>query len=158
MTVTLELVGFDDMEAALDQLPQGVRKGGGRRAMLKAAQPMADLAAALAPRDSGDLAASITVSTKLDRRQAREHRREAGGDRAFIEVFVGPSYDLGAGGRHGHLVEFGTVHSAPQPFMRPAWDQDQRAMLERLKVDLWAEIKKSLARAEAKAARLAAQG
>ena len=73
-------------------------------------------------------------------------------------MFVGPSYDLGAGGRHGHLLEFGTAHSAAQPFMRPAWDQDHKALLERLKVEIWTEIKKSMARAERKAARLAAGG
>ena len=69
-------------------------------------------------------------------------------------------------GRHGHLVEFGTkphinkgrfpgsLHpgTSPRPFMRPAWDQDKDAMLERLRVELWTQISRAVQRAEKRAA------
>ena len=152
------LGGFDEMEEALDDLEMATRKSVTRRALKKSAQPLADLANSLAPRDSGRLAASISVSIKLDGRQSKLHRRMFRSDKAAVEMFVGPSYLAFGGGRHGHLLEFGTAHTAAQPFMRPAWDQDNRALLERLKVELWIEIKKSMARAERKAARLAAAG
>ena len=155
MTAEMVLGGFEEMEEALEQLANSTRKPAMRRALKRAAQPMASIAASLAPVASGALAASITVSPKLDRRQAGMHRRMFRDDKAAVEMFVGPSYDLGAGGRHGHLLEFGTYKMAAQPFMRPAWDQDSRALLERLKSEAWAEIKKSMARAERKAARLA---
>ena len=53
--------------------------------------------------------------------------------------------------------EFGTRHHSAQPFMRPAFDQDHLSLLDRLKVELWADIQKAIARAERRAARLAAQ-
>jgi hypothetical protein len=45
-----------------------------------------------------------------------------------------------------------------QPFARPAWDADGKKMLDRLKAELWADIQKTVARAERRAARLAARG
>jgi len=158
MTVEMVIGGFDEMEEALEELAESTRKAAMRRALVKSAKPMADLAASLAPVRSGALAASVAVSTKLDKRAAAKHRRMFNDDRAAVEVFVGPAYNIGSGGRHGHLLEFGTVHSAAQPFMRPAWDQDSKALLERLKVEIWSEIKKSLARAERKALRMASNG
>lgn len=158
MTAEMVLGGFDEMEEALEQLASSTRKPVMRRALKKSAQPMAGIAASLAPVDSGALAGSIAVSPKLDRRQAGMHRRMFRDYKAAVEMFVGPSYDLGAGGRHGHLLEFGTYKMPAQPFMRPAWDQDSRALLDRLKAEIWTEIKKSMARAERKAARLSAGG
>ena len=158
MTVTMDTQGFAELEDALDQLSKSAGKGVLRRSLKKAAAPMVEAAIAKVPVASGDLKGSITVSTRLAKRQAGKHRRMFRDDRASIEMFLGPSYDLGDGGRHGHLVEFGTEHSAPQPFMRPAWDQDQKAMLDRLSRELWAELDKSIKRAERKAARAAAKG
>ena len=155
MTVSVKIEGFSDLEKELERLSKSQGKAVLRRALKKSAEPMADLARSMAPVDEGDLQRSITVSTKLDKRQAGMHRRMFRDERASVEMFVGPSYNLGAGGRHGHFLEFGTVNHGPQPFMRPAWDRDQKPMLERLKAEIWAEIQKTIARAERKAARAA---
>lgn len=153
MSLTYGLEGFSELEKTLEALKPATGKAAIRRSIKAAAQPMADLMQGAAPVDDGDLQASIAISTRLDKRQAGLHRKMFRDDRAAVEVFVGPSYDLGAGGRHGHLQEFGTAHHAPQPFVRPAWDQDREALLERLSDQMWNEIQKTLARAARRAAK-----
>ena len=155
MTATVRLEGFKELEAELERLAKpAARKASGRRALRRAAQPMADLAQGLAPRgDTQRLAPSITVGTRLSKRQARMHRRMFRDERAAVEMFVGAGPLPAA-----HTQEFGTINHGPQPFLRPAWDQDQRAMLDRIKAELWADIQKAVARAERRAARMAARG
>jgi HK97 gp10 family phage protein len=155
----MKLEGFAELDEALAELEKmATQKAVLRRALKKAAQPTADKASGMAPVLTGALAGSVTVSTKLDKRQAGLHRKMFRDDRAAVEMFVGPSYTLGAGGRHGHLLEFGTYKMAAQPFMRPAWDSDKMALLDRLKVELRAEIDRTVARAARRAARIAAAG
>lgn len=153
MTVSVKLEGFKELDDALEQLSKAAGKGALRRSLKKAAQPLVEKMKAMAPVDDGDLRDSIDVSTKLDGRQRGLHRKMFRNDKASVEMFVGPSYELGGGGRHGHLLEFGTQHHAPQPFARPAWDSDKTALLDRLGKHLWEEIDKSIARAKRKAAR-----
>jgi len=151
MIVTVKVEGLRDLEAALDDLSKSAGKGALRRALRTAAQPMADLAQSLAPRgDTQTLAPSIAVSTKLSKRQAGLHRRMFRNERAAVEMFVGAGPLPSA-----HTQEFGTQHHRAQPFMRPAWDQDHRAMLDRLGKEMRAEIDKAIQRAQRKAARLA---
>lgn len=153
MTVEMVLGGFEEMEDALENLAESVRKPVIRRALKKAALPMAALANSLAPVGlTGDYARSFVYSTKLSKRQAGIHRKMFRDDRAAVEGFVGTSDPAGV------QQEFGNVNHSAQPAMRPAWDQDHKALLERLKSEIWVEIKKSMARAERKAARLAAGG
>jgi hypothetical protein len=152
MSVTFKLEGFSDLDRALAELPKATQKPTLRRALKKAAQPLAETARSMAPRDPespGDLAGSIAVSTKLSKRQAKLHRKMFKDDKAAVEMFVGPGPDPAAWNQ-----EFGNVNHGPQSFMRPAWDSEQRPMLERLKADLWQEIEKTAARAARKAARL----
>ena len=171
MASTVRLSGFSQLEEELAKVSKAVGKGAVRRALMKSAEPMAEIARGLAPDDPAtngkDLKSSIVVGVKLNGRQTKLHRRMFRDDKAAVEMFVGPSYLLGDGGRHGHLLEFGTsafVNKgryagtqnpgiAPQPFMRPAWDQDHMPMLERLGKEMWDEIQKSVARAQARAAK-----
>lgn len=171
MASTVRLSGFSQLEEELAKVSKAVGKGAVRRALKKSAEPMAEIARGLAPDDPAtngkDLKSSIVVGVKLNGRQTKLHRRMFRDDKAAVEMFVGPSYLLGDGGRHGHLLEFGTsafVNKgryagtqnpgiAPQPFMRPAWDQDHMPMLERLGKEMWDEIQKSVARAQARAAK-----
>lgn len=157
MSVSVKVEGFRDLEKALDDMTKGAGRGVVRRSLLKAGEPLKDKAAALAPRRSGNLAKSMNIGTGLDKRQASLRRKMFADERASVEVFVGPDYKLGGGGRHGHLVEFGTAHSAPKPFMRPAWESEKDQVLKNLSLFMWAEIEKSIARAERKAARAAAK-
>lgn len=155
MTVTVEVEGLKELDAALEQLTKSAGKGVLRRSLKKSAEPLANAMRMLAPDRPGspedrDLRLSIGVSTKLSPRQRGLHRRMFRNDKASVEMFVG------AGPLpHAHLVEFGTFKDQPQPFARPAWELDQRAMLNRLTKQLWIELEKSIARAERKAARQA---
>lgn len=152
---TVSLSGFKDLEKELAKLATpATRKASARRALRKSAEPVATAAQGMAPRgDTGTLAPSVTVGTRLSKRQASLHRRMFRDDRAAVEMFVGAGPLSSA-----HTQEFGTRHHAAQPFLRPAWDQGQSQMLETLKAELWADISKAVARAERRAARLAARG
>lgn len=155
MSVSMKLEGFAELERELDRIGKvTAQKASLRRALRKSAQPLADLAQQKAPRgDTETLAPSISVSTKLSKRQASKHRRMFKDDRAAVEMFVGAGPLSSA-----HTQEFGTIHHPAQPFLRPAWDEDKKALLDRLKAEIWADIQKTLARAARKAARQAGQG
>lgn len=162
-SVRMNVQGLAEVEKALDNLGKSVGKSVLRRSLRKAAAPMRDRAKELAPVDDGELRDSIIVGGMLNKSQRSKHRKLTADERSAVELFVGPSYKLGAGGRHGHLVEFGTAPhivgglfagaqhpgTAPQPFMRPAFDAEARPTIERLKPLLWAEIDR-VARRQAK--------
>lgn len=151
---TVRLEGFKELEREFELLEKlDTRRASARRALKKSAEPLAALAQGMAPvGPTGFLAASVSVSTKLSKRQGAMHRKMFRTSRAAVEVFVGAGPAPSA-----HTQEFGTINHGPRPFMRPAWDQDQRALLDRLKAELWSDISKSVARAERRAARLAAR-
>ncbi|MGN6363917.1 hypothetical protein, partial [Asticcacaulis taihuensis] len=49
----------------------------------------------------------------------------------FSEVFVGPLERQ----FYAHFAEFGTEHSAPKPYMRPAWDEKQDECMDIVPVE-----------------------
>lgn len=150
---TIRIEGLRELEKNLERLTKAAGRGVLRRSLQKAAEPLAEKARALAPVGEGDLQDSIAVGSKLSKRQARLHRKTVRDDQASVEMFVGAGPLPQA-----HLTEFGSIHGAPQAYMRPAWDADQRQLLDRLAKTLWVEVEKSISRAERKAARLAAKG
>lgn len=150
----VKVEGFRELDANLQRLTKSAGKAVLRRAAIKALEPTAQIARSLAPNDPEtggfDLELSIVVGTALSRRQRGQHRKMFRDDRASVEVF------MGAGPLpQAHNQEFGNIRHRPQPFMRPAWDQDHMAVLDRLKADLWAELSKAIRRAERKAAKAA---
>lgn len=151
MTEKMKLEGFADLEKALDDLTRAAGAGVLRRSLKKSAEPMADLANSLAPVGAtGEYSKSFHYSTKLTKRQASLQRRNV--EKSAVQGYVGTKDPAGV------QQEFGNVHNGPQPALRPAWDQDRKPLLDRLSKNLWAEFEKSVARAERKAARLAAKG
>jgi len=153
MSGDIQLTGFAELDAVLEELEKhATRKASARRALRRAAQPMADLANQLKPDDprtSGtDDAIQYAVSTVLSPRQRRLHRRLFRDDRAAVEMFVGALPNPAA-----VQQEFGNVNHPPQPSMRPSWDQDHRALLDRLSVELRADLERTIARARRRAAR-----
>ena len=155
MTVTtFSIEGLRNLEAAFEEIGNvNQRKASARRAMKKAAQPIAEKAQSLAPREFGTLGESIVVGTVLSKRQRGQHRKMFRDDRAAVEMFVGAGPLSSA-----HNQEFGNEKIAPQPFMRPALDATATGYLSTIKDELWADLQKTVARAERKAARLAAKG
>ena len=168
MAITMQIEGLRDLEAALAEIGNpNARRAVGRRVLRRVAQPLVDAARGLAPRLTGKMAESIIATTRLAGRDAARQAfgrvlRE-GGSRAeavqamrairrasesLVELYVGP-------GQHPQAItqEFGTSFHPPQPFMRPAWDQTQRPMIEDIKRELWADIQRTAARAARRAAR-----
>ncbi len=129
MDITFRIVGASELERALAQLPKAVAKSVLRGVLRKAGAPIVDHAVALCPHRTGELARSIDIRPTLTRRQ--RNRRMRGG---AAEMFIGPSFPMGA---HGHLIEFGTVNMAAQPFLRPAWDAGKTRVLESVRKDIW---------------------
>lgn len=152
MTVTVKLEGFKAVDDALAELSKAAGKGVLRRSLRKAAEPMAALAQSMAPDDPRtggfDLRASIKYGTRLSRSETKRHRKMFRDDKASVEGFVG------AGPLPQAIQqEFGNINHGPQPFMRPAFDQDVMPLLDRLGKELAVEVEKSVKRARAKAAR-----
>ena len=151
---TFKIEGLRDLEEAFKQLENvNQRKASARRAMKKAAQPMADDAQNLAPRQFGVLGESIKVGTVLSKRQRALHRKMFRDDRAAVEMFVGAGPLSSA-----HNQEFGNEHNPPQPFMRPALDNNAQGYMDTIATELWADLDATAKRAARKAAKLAAKG
>lgn len=146
MRSAFKVAGLSDMKAALEEFPKGTAKGIVRRVLRKAGKPIADQAEQLAPRDTGTTAKSITITSKLSKRQGSLHRKN---DQADVEMFIGPGTMPQA-----HLREFGGDGHPPKPFMRPAWDSNKDRALETIKTEMWVEIQKSAARAAKRALKL----
>jgi HK97 gp10 family phage protein len=151
---TVKVEGLAALEKELERLSKSAGKGVLRRSLKKAAQPMAALASSLAPDDPNttveDLHREISVSPKLSKKDAGQHRKMFKNDKAAVEMFVGPSTKAYP---QALMQEFGTVNQPPQPYMRPAFDQEAQPTLDRLGQIIFDELEKSLARAERKAAK-----
>jgi HK97 gp10 family phage protein len=143
--MTVKVEGLREIDRQLTRLKEGTAKGALRRSLRRSAKPMADLMQANAPRLSGNMADSVKITSKLSPRQASQHRKMFADMRSAVELHVGP-------GPYPQAItqEFGTYFHEPQPFVRPAWDADKMAMLERLKADLWSEITRTINRAAAR--------
>jgi HK97 gp10 family phage protein len=148
VAVTFKIEGVSEVAEGLLELSKATGTNVVKRALKKAADPIVSTATQLAPRLTGQLQTSIKPSDKLSRRQKSLYPKQS-----EIEIYVGPAALVQA-----ITQEFGTVTNKPQPFMRPAWEQNKREALERIKDDLAEEIEKARARIARKTARLAAGG
>lgn len=144
MKITKRVVGLRELDAALGQFTPTKRRAIGRVALDSGGEITAKAARALVPVDTGGLRESIDVSGTLSRTQKSEHTK-----RAEQERFVGPD-----GRPQGHLREFGGDGNAPQPFMRPAWDQTQQQVLDRIGDELWVGVEKAVTLAARRAAKV----
>lgn len=150
MTPTWKLEGAKDLEAGLMELEGAVAKRVVSTALQSSLEPVASSARAKVAVWSGKLQASIGVGVRLTKRQ-RQLRRPI----APVEAYVGPGIANKGGRRavaHAHLVEFGTVHMAPQPYMRPAWQGSIQAVW-RLLVSAMSDSLERAARRAAKKAK-----
>lgn len=167
--MTLRLQGFAALDRELEKLSKAAGKSVLRRSLIKSAEPMAEIARGLAPDDPAtdgfDLKKSIKVGTRLSRSAKKKHKKTVRDDKASVEVFVGAGPLAQA-----IFTEFGTAPhinggkfagsenpgTPPRPYMRPAWDRDKKALIDRLGAELFEQIEKSVKRAEARAAKAAA--
>jgi len=166
MKMRVSVSGLRELDKALGMLPKATARNVLKRALDKAAQPIVDEAKTLAPVNTGALRDSIKASTRvknkvgaseysaamrsgLGKQAARSAllaaRRANRGQGSFAETFVGPARGKGVI-RYAHIVEFGSVKHAPQPYMRPAWDGNKDKALSIIKAELGSEIIKAARR------------
>jgi HK97 gp10 family phage protein len=147
--MSVKVTGIEECEAALNELTNATARNVLRRALTKAAEPVETAAKRFAPVNQGVLRSDIVTSTQLTKSQRNDSPKKG------TTVYVGVS---GRRGPFAHLLEWGTAHSAPHPFMRPAWDSNAGAVLAIFIRELRAEIEKAKERARRKAARILAKG
>lgn len=148
MRMGVDIRGFRELDRALGEMPRATARGTLRRVGRDALEPVAQMAAALAPERTGRLAFSIDISDKGTRRAewARGLQRHE-----FI-MAVGPAAGTGSLS-YATFAEFGTIDTAAHPFMRPAWLSGQATALDHVRTELAVEIRKVADRAARKAAR-----
>lgn len=130
--VTIE--GLDELKRKLEGMDSKLQRRIERRVLRRAMKPMLDLAKLFAPVEEGDLVDSLKVQVKTRRGR--------------VSAIMGPSRDRNIVDKDAAIKaivqEFGSVKMPiPNSYMRPAWDQDHRAMLERLKAELKAAIEQA---------------
>lgn len=168
MSITVSVSGLQELDAALGNLPKATARNVLIRTLKKAGEPIAEEARRLVPVGTGALRDSIQVSSRVKnkvgnaeysaamraglgkdaaRAALRGARRAAAGQGSFAQMIIGPARG-GKWGviRYAHIVEFGSVKDAPQPYMRPAWDSTQRQALDIIKAELGGEIIKAARR------------
>lgn len=145
--ITSRLEGLEQTIANLGELPKATGRNVLRRMLRKNAEPVANLAARIAPTRTGKLAYSISVSTQLTRRHRRAKVNE-------VEVYIGPAAGLGTL-MYASFDEFGTSDTPAFSFMRGAWYAKQNIVLAGITNDLKEEVAKAAARLARKLGRLA---
>lgn len=146
MKPSVRTAGFSELDAALGEFKKGTGRNILRRAALEALQPMADVMEAKAPKLEGDLKSAVGVGTKRAK-GARKHFRET----STVEVYAGVKLVGGGMPPQATQQEFGNENHGPQPFVRPAWDEERDATLDRSRNAITMQIDAATVRARRKA-------
>lgn len=164
MAELVKLTGMRELELALAQIGNVAKNRRiGLKALRAGGEPVAQAMRANVPRDRGDLAESIDVSTSLSRSQRGDR-----GAVAPLEIHVGPgqhpqaiAMEFGTAphwirAKPGGVLAFGTSifgyeirhpGTAPQPYVRPAWEQERMNALDLIGATLWSELEAQAAKA-----------
>jgi HK97 gp10 family phage protein len=173
--VTVSVEGLSDLEDALTELPKATAKNCIRRALTAACQPIVDEATQLirvrrvkpsiavskikfTSGNAGKQAFAEAMARGATREEAGEAAHQAnaadtseGSDITSGVAVVGPTRAAFYG------FEFGTIHQAPKPFMRPAWDNHKMEALGLIQTELKAQIEAAAIRIARKQLRLLAK-
>lgn len=141
MAGRVHVKGAKELEKKLLALPEKVAKKHARAALRQAMKPVYDAVRAKVPVREGRLRRALRLRVDQLRKSGFTGRvlsamvyvtasigpRPRLTDRAStVKGKLGPakySYQIGSMPKaYGRFVEFGTVDTAPRPFMRPAWD------------------------------------
>lgn len=123
---SMRIEGGAELVATLNTLTARVQKNVLRQALENAAEPIRRRMSQMAPRAPGlpDLADNIAISPS----------RLKGADNAqAAAVAIGPGKDF----FYGFYQEYGTVHNAAHPFMRPAFDSGASRAIADITRELW---------------------
>lgn len=159
--------GGREIEAALREIgSKATAKNVGRRALLKAAEPIRDKAQQLAP-DDPKTGAGKFLPESIKAAPGRRNK----GDRVWAVIGIDASDDPATekprqgGGTYRDpgvagvavIQEFGApaANVPAQPFMRPAWEAEKAATPQRIADELWIDLEKTAQRAARKKARQA---
>lgn len=134
MSVSFSISGLADLQKRLSTLPDAVSFKVQQTALKAGAESIRAEAAALAPRSdkAPHLADNIVIGVPT---RGLEDVNE--GDAV---VAVGPQKNF----FYGFFQEYGTIHQAAQPFMRPAFDNQSRSALNVVAESMWLAIRKAL--------------
>lgn len=146
MATSTEVLGLRETLEALRDFPKAAGRATLRRALVKAAEPVAIAARSYAPDDPAtgapDLKSSIAVATQQTARARRSQPKES-----EVEVFVGPTRQAGrAVLNYASFQEFGTYKAAAHPYLRPAWERTKGLVETILARELTIEFEKTAAR------------
>lgn len=108
---TTHVSGLSELKKALEQLPDKLQERATKNAMAAGARVIRNEAKRLVPVDEGDLKENIVVSKTIKLKGRRRKLKSS--------VVVGLANEARY---YGHLIEFGKHNAAPQPFLRPAFD------------------------------------
>lgn len=106
--MTIQLSGFRELDAVLRRLPEDMHREYLEDAVRAGGAILRYEAALRAPKESGDLAESITLRVTRQRNTGGDPRAEIGPSKKEQHV--------------GRFQEFGTARHGAQPFLRPALD------------------------------------
>jgi HK97 gp10 family phage protein len=119
------VLNFRDVRKRLEDLPKKVVSKVVRRAIYAGATVIRDAAREKVPVETGALKKSIVA--KANTKRGGEISASVGvAKKRFVKGKRAGRYPR----RYAHLVEFGTAHSAPKPFLRPAMDTRIDAVIE----------------------------
>ena len=121
--------GGKELQRALLQLSQKEAKKIARRAVRVAAKPIFDAAKARVPVREGRLKRALQLRVDMLRgsnvMSALINIKFKGDYRPTTSARAKYSYQVGSDPKiYGSFTEFGTIDTAPQPFLRPAWDAE----------------------------------
>lgn len=132
----MSVSGIDELKAALDELPRSTGKAVAKCILLKRGQTIAERARE-----------RVRVRSGRARRNIRVTLLKGAGQASKTAVMIGTRLF------YARFLEFGTVHQPPHPFLRPALDETRQQVLDGIKGDLWAEIKRAAERLSRKKAK-----
>jgi len=143
------MVGVRDLSRALDRLPDELKRSAENAVLRAGAKPILGAARSKVAKASGLLKKSLGVNVKKMKGDTTARvgpRKGRGGKvkRGNREVFQNPT-------KYSHLVEYGTSHSAAKPFIRPAVESTQGAVVGAMAAGLDKHLTKVVRKLKSKA-------
>lgn len=129
-------IDTSDLLKALKKFPDNIQKNVMTGAVRAAAKPIVSAARANVPVDSGNLKKSIGTVKRKSR------------DKTKIRFSVTPRKGGKYDGWYGHMLEFGTSKMAAQPFMRPAFENQDDQSIEEAKKYIAKKIDQEIEKAK----------
>jgi HK97 gp10 family phage protein len=140
--MSIELDGFDQLQRKLDQLPDKLLKKVVRPAVTKSGRIVRKQMKANAPKEFGVLQKAF--ASKVKTYKAGNVVAIIGPKKNIVGTITHPSgrIEKRVPANYAHLVELGTTHSAPNPFMRRAYEQTKGQVDSKLQGEIWDGIKR----------------